>query len=75
MRSARSSPGLPRDSAARIRDRMGLVAATSAALCLWIVLWSLGAKAIDGMMLALTIIIVAAGISIVSRYLFGHQRQ
>ena len=54
---------------------MGLVAASTAALCLWIILWSLGAKAIDGMLLAMTIIIIAAGVSIVSRYLFGHRSQ
>ncbi|HYF27511.1 MAG TPA: hypothetical protein VD931_17350 [Baekduia sp.] len=38
---------------------MGLVYAITLGLAAWLVLWSLGAKAIDGMLLA-TVIILAA---------------
>jgi hypothetical protein len=48
---------------------MALAAATTFALCLWIVLWSIGVKALDGIMLVLLIVVVAAGTKILSVYL------
>jgi hypothetical protein len=39
------------------------------ALAMWIVLWSIGVKAIDGFMLALLIIVVAAGVQVLLTYL------
>ena len=41
---------------------MGLIVATTFALALWLVLWSIDVKAIDAFILALTIIITAAGV-------------
>ena len=38
----------------RVRRRMGLVLATTAGLIVWIVLWALGAKAIDSFMITVT---------------------
>ena len=48
---------------------MTLVVWTTAALLLWIVLWSLGSKAFDAAMLSVTILLVAATVEIVKRYL------
>ena len=48
---------------------MALVVWTTVAILLWIVLWSLGAKAFDAVMLSATILLVAATIEIVKRYL------
>ena len=38
---------------------MGLVAALTAGLCLWIIGWALGVKAIDGFLVVLAILLVA----------------
>ncbi len=48
---------------------MALVVWTTFALLLWIVLWSLGSKAFDAAMLGVLIIVVAATVDIVKRYL------
>jgi hypothetical protein len=52
---------------------MGLAATVTFSLCLWVALWSIGVKALDGMLLALAIIVVAAGIKILSGYLPGQR--
>ena len=38
-------------------------------LAIWIVLWSIGVKAIDGFMLVLLVLVVAAGIQVLLQYL------
>ena len=48
---------------------MTYVVWTTAVLLLWLVLWSLGSKAIDAAMLSVSILLVAAMIEIVKRYL------
>jgi hypothetical protein len=50
---------------------MALVVATTAALVVWVVLWSLGTKAIDASLLALAIVVLTATARIVMRYLPG----
>lgn len=40
---------------------MGLVAATTAGLIVWIVLWALGVKAIDSFMITIVIVMLGAG--------------
>jgi hypothetical protein len=52
---------------------MALTLWTTFALVVWIVLWSLGAKAIDAGMLALLIIVIGATLHIVKRYLPNRQ--
>jgi hypothetical protein len=52
---------------------MPLAAAATFALCLWIVMWSIGVKALDGILLVLLIVVVAAGIKILSVYRPGHR--
>ena len=52
---------------------MALVVWTTAALVLWIVLWALGSKAFDAALLCVSILLVAATIEIVKRYLPGRR--
>jgi hypothetical protein len=51
---------------------MGLAFATTIALCIWVALWAIGVKALDGMILALLIIVVTAGVKILASHLTGH---
>ncbi|HEV2811642.1 MAG TPA: hypothetical protein VGW10_00200 [Solirubrobacteraceae bacterium] len=44
---------------------------TTAVLILWLVLWSLGQKAFDAALLSVSILLVAAMIEIVKRYMPG----
>ena len=53
---------------------MGLLLATVFGLSLWIVGWSLGAKAFDIFMLAVAIVLLAATGRIVAPYLPGRRR-
>ncbi len=48
---------------------MALVLWTTFALVVWIVLWSIGAKAFDAWMLAVTLVLVGGTIEILKRYL------
>jgi hypothetical protein len=48
---------------------MALTLWTTFALVLWIVLWSIGAKAFDAFMLAVLIIIIGATIESLKKYL------
>ena len=48
---------------------MALTLWTTAALVLWLVLWSLGSKAMDSAMAAIVILLIGATIHIVQRYL------
>jgi hypothetical protein len=48
---------------------MLLATVTTFMLAIWIVLWSIGVKAIDGFMLVLLVIVVAAGIQVLLKYL------
>ena len=48
---------------------MALTLWTTAALVLWIVLWSLGVKAFDAFMIPLLMIIIGATLDTLKRYL------
>ena len=50
---------------------MALTLWTTAALVLWIVLWSLGTKAFDAFMIPLLMIIIGAGLETLKNYLPG----
>jgi hypothetical protein len=50
---------------------MSLALVTTFALCLWIVLWAVGAKGFDAMMLTVVIVLVAATLKSLSKYLPG----
>jgi hypothetical protein len=53
---------------------MGLALITALAFCLWVVLWALGVKGFDGMLITLLILIVAATVKSLARFLPGAQR-
>jgi hypothetical protein len=44
-----------------------------AGLCLWIVLWAMGVKAIDGISFVLVLVALAVGIQHMLRYLPGRR--
>ena len=52
---------------------MGLVLATTFAMIVWIVMWSIGAKAIDGFLVATVIILLAATVRILKPFLPGRE--
>ncbi|MCW3017594.1 MAG: hypothetical protein JWO02_4686 [Solirubrobacterales bacterium] len=52
---------------------MGLVVATTIGLIVWIVLWSLGAKGVDGFMITVVIVILAATARMLAPYLPGNR--
>jgi hypothetical protein len=52
---------------------MGLVLATTVGLIVWIVLWSLGAKAIDGFLITTVIVVLAATAKMLVPYLPGNR--
>jgi hypothetical protein len=52
---------------------MALVLATTAGLVLWIVLWSIGAKAVDAFMITTVIVLVGATARMLAPYLPGHR--
>lgn len=47
---------------------MGLVYSIVASLCLWIVLWALGAKALDSFLLAALLMVVAVTVNMLAKY-------
>jgi hypothetical protein len=47
---------------------MGLAYSIVASLCLWIVLWALGVKALDSFLLAGLLITVAVTVNMLARY-------
>ena len=53
---------------------MGLVLATVAGLCVWIVLWALDFKAIDAFIITILIALVAVMIRMITPYLPGNRR-
>jgi hypothetical protein len=52
---------------------MGLVLATTIGLIVWIVLWSLGTKGIDGFMITVVISLLAATARMLVPYLPGNR--
>ena len=52
---------------------MGLIITAALAFSLWITLWAIGAKTMDGFLLALLIILIGAGVRIVSSSLPGNR--
>ena len=53
---------------------MGLVLTVTGARGIWIVLWSLGAKGFDAFLLAGAIVLIGAGLRMLSSYLPGRRR-
>jgi len=53
---------------------MGLIYSATAGFVLWIVLWSIGVKSIDAIMLTVLIVLLAAGVRMIIPHLPGNQR-
>ncbi|UTI62442.1 hypothetical protein NBH00_13835 [Paraconexibacter antarcticus] len=51
---------------------MGIVVASTVGLIVWIVLWSLGAKAFDGFMITTVIVLLAATVKMLIPFLPGN---
>lgn len=47
---------------------MGILLTTTAGLVVWIVLWSIGVKAIDGFLVTIVMVFLAVGAHILVRY-------
>ena len=52
---------------------MGFIAAFTAGLVVWIVLWALGAKGFDSFMITIGIVLVASMTRIATKYLPGNR--
>ena len=52
---------------------MGLVLATTFGLVLWIVLWAIGAKAVDAFLITAVVIMLGAAGKILAPYLPGRE--
>lgn len=52
---------------------MGVILTTTAALCLWIILWALGIKGFDGILIAAAMVVIAIGVSNLLPYLPGRR--
>jgi hypothetical protein len=50
---------------------MGIALTTTAAFCLWVVLWAIGLKGFDGLLVATIIVLVAATLRSLAQYLPG----
>jgi hypothetical protein len=54
---------------------MGLAYSIVASLCLWLVLWALGAKALDSFLLAALLMIIAFTVHMLTRYVPGKRQR
>lgn len=54
---------------------MGLVLATTTGLVVWLVLWSIGVKAIDSFMITTLIVATATMVRIAGRYVPGRKHE
>jgi hypothetical protein len=53
---------------------MGLAFTTALAFCLWVVLWAIGVKGFDGMLITLVIIVIAGTVVSLAKFLPGASR-
>ncbi|HWI22522.1 MAG TPA: hypothetical protein VNT22_07900 [Baekduia sp.] len=54
---------------------MGTILSATAGFCLWVALWSLNVKAIDGFMITLLIVIVALAMRMLLPHIPSNRRQ
>lgn len=54
---------------------MGLLLTLIAGLVIWVVLWALGAKAFDAIMITVVMVVVAAAVHLLTPYLPGNRRE
>jgi hypothetical protein len=48
---------------------MGLAFTTTLAFCLWVILWALGVKGFDGFLITIAIVLVAATLKSLTKFL------
>ena len=53
---------------------MGLAFTTTLAFCLWVIMWALGVKGFDGFLITIVIVLVAATIKSLTKFLPGARR-
>ena len=53
---------------------MGIILTLITGLVVWVVLWAIGAKALDAFLLTLTMLIIAAAVRLLVPYLPGNRR-
>jgi len=51
---------------------MALPFVTTAAVCIWLILWAMGIRGFDGALVALLLILIAASTKFLGQYLPGH---
>ena len=54
---------------------MGVILTLIAGLVVWIVLWALGARAFDAVLITATMLVVAAAVRVIVPYLPGNRRE
>lgn len=54
---------------------MGLALTTALAFCLWIILWAIGVRGFDGMLVTLLILVIAATVKSLGQFLPGTGRK
>jgi len=54
---------------------MGLALTTALAFCLWVILWAIGVKGFDGILIILVILVIAATVKSLGQYLPGASRK
>jgi hypothetical protein len=54
---------------------MGVLLTLIAGLVVWIVLWAIGAKAFDAMLITVLMLVIAAAVRLVAPYLPGNRRE
>jgi len=54
---------------------MGLALTAALAFCLWIVLWAIGVRGFDGMLVTLLILVIAATVKSLRQFLPGASRR
>jgi len=54
---------------------MGVLLTLIAGLVVWVVLWAIGAKALDAFLLTLVMLVIAAAVRLLVPYLPGNRRQ
>ena len=67
------SPRWPGRSHAKVAAAVGLALSIAFGLCLWVLLWGLGVKSIDAIMITGAIALTAAALRILAPYLPGNR--
>jgi hypothetical protein len=52
---------------------MGLILTATAGLCIWIILWSLGVSGLDGILIAIAMVLIAIGVRTLLPFLPGRR--